>query len=559
MTKRWFILILTGLLSFTLQAQNLEGIGTQKPFTFHGSIGTNIVWAQNNVVRERDRPLSFILTGNCNASVYGLSLPFSFSLSNKQRNYSQPFNQFGMSPSYKWITVHAGYRNVRFSDFTLSGHTFAGGGVELNPGKFRFGFITGRFRRSSYTNHYSPTIDSLPEYKRNGTAIKIGVGGKKSFVDLIVLRIHDDTSSLKSINRDYPNRTPEQNFVTGLNTKVTLSRSLIFEGEGAVSIYTSNMFAAKYDSSNTPIINKVANIILINQSTQWFTAVRTALIYKTKSFSTKFEFRRIDPGYTSMGAYYFNSDLQNLTVSPTFAIWKRKLQVRGSLGLQRDNLRNTKKATSLRTIGMLGVSFNPSQVFGVDAQFSNFSTNQKAGRSPITDTTKVYQATQSISVSPRLTFMNSTRSQMIMLMLNRNHLNDNNPVTQNLTENTATIANLNYILSIIESKLSMNAGLTYLSMKNVLSENKSQGFTVGVSKMMAKETLSLNWSNSLMFTNYMQNTGKVFTSSIGLNYRLKKHHQFQLNTFFTGNFYPKASTVQSFNEIKGDMSYVFTF
>jgi hypothetical protein len=155
--------------------------------------------------------------------------------------------------------------------------------------------------------------------------------------------------------------------------------------------------------------------------------------------------------------------------------------------------------------------------------------------------------------------MNSTRSQMIMLMLNRNHLNDNNPVTQNLTENTATIANLNYILSIIESKLSMNAGLTYLTMKNVLSENKSQGFTVGVSKMMAKETLSLNWSNSLMFTNYMQNTGKVFTSSIGLNYRLKKHHQFHFNIFFTGNYYPQASTVQSFNEIKGDMSYVFTF
>jgi hypothetical protein len=542
-----------------ISAQQLDNIQNEKPFSFHGSINNNLILAHSSGSTEQTQPFSYILSGNFNASIYGLSLPFSFTLSDQQRNYCQPFNQFGLSPSYKWITLHAGYRNVRFSDFTLGGHTFTGVGIELNPGKFRFGFISGRFNRSTYTNDFNPTIDSLPEYKRKGLALKLGVGGKKTFVDLIILRIQDDTASFKGDPGDFPNRTPEQNLVTGLNSKIAFSKYLTFEGEGAISIYTTNMYAAKYDSSESSLVNKFSDIILINQSTLWFTAFRTSLFYKKKDFSTKLEFRRIDPGYKSLGAYYFNSDIRNITVSPAFALWKRKMMVRGSLGLQRDNLRNTKKVTSLRTIGSLAITINPSQVFGVDAQYNNFSTNQKAGRSPVTDTSKVYQATQTLSITPRLTFIGSKQSQMIMLMLNRTRLNDNNPVTQNLTENTSTVANLNYILSLFVSRISLSAGLTYLGMKSTQFENTARGITAGVSRMFAKQTLSVNWSNSLLFTKYLDEKGKVFTTSIGMNYQLKKQHQFRLNTYFTGNYYPTGSAIKSFNQIKGDLGYVFTF
>ncbi len=553
------VVVLLFLIPKSACAQQLDNIRNEKPFTIHGNISNNLILAHTNSTLSSSQPFTYILSGNFNASIYGVSLPFSFALSDKQRDYSQPFNQFGLSPSYKWATIHAGFRNVRFSDFTLSGHTFAGAGIELNPGKFRFGMVSGRFNRSTSTNEYTPTIDSLPEYKRKGTSIKLGVGSNKNFVDLVVLRIQDDTSTFKGNPEDYPNRTPEQNLVTGINTKITLSKYLTFEGEGAISLYTSNMRASMYDTSDDSFVYKVSDVILINQSTLWFTAMRTSLLYKKKDFSTKLEFRRIDPGYKSLGAYYFNSDIQNFTVSPSFGLWKRKMLVRGSLGLQRDNLRNTKKATSTRTIGSLSVSVNPSQLFGIDAMYSNYSTNQKAGRSPVTDTTKIYQATQTVTLTPRLTFMSTTKSQMVLLMLNRTNLNDNNPVTQNLTENTATTANLNYILSLFAYRLSLTGGLTYLGMKNSMFENKARGITAGLSKMLAKETLSLSWSNTLLFTDYLQNKGKVFTTSVGSNYRLKERHQFRLNIFFTGNFYAEGSTISSFNEIKGDIGYVFTF
>lgn len=75
--------------------------------------------------------------------------------------------------------------------------------------------------------------------------------------------------------------------------------------------------------------------------------------------NTRMEYRRIDPGYRSMGAYFMNNDLENLTITPSMSLFKRKLNLRGSIGVQHDNLRNTKRATSIRTISAIHASINP--------------------------------------------------------------------------------------------------------------------------------------------------------------------------------------------------------
>ena len=71
--------------------------------------------------------------------IYGVEIPFSLTVSEQERSFRQPFNQFGITPTYKWAKAHLGYSNLTWSPFTWSGQTVLGGGVELNPGKFRFG------------------------------------------------------------------------------------------------------------------------------------------------------------------------------------------------------------------------------------------------------------------------------------------------------------------------------------------------------------------------------------------------------------------------------------
>lgn len=549
-----FVLI---LLPGLLQAQDLGDIKGQKPFTLHGNLNANVIGYSANGIESRQPPFSYVISANVNASFYGVDLPFAFTYSNRQNDFSQPFNRFGLSPRYKWLTVHAGYRSVNFSSFTMAGHSFLGAGVEMNPGKFRFGFIAGRFNRSTDANTYE-RVDTLPYYKRNGLAVKIGVGSNKSFVDLIFLKVQDDRKSIP-YDTIYPERTPEDNLVTGINSKLALGKKLFFEGEAAVSIYTDNQYAGELSGTDAPKLKKVEDIILINQSSRFYTAARASLIYKQKRFSLKAEYKRIDPNYRSLGTYYFSSDVQSLAVGPAFSLLKRKLNLRGNIGIQSDNLRNTKRNTSMRTVGSANISYNPSQKFGIDGSFSNFSTSQKAGRIPLVDTIKIYQSTSNIAISPRFTIMKPGISHMVMLMLNHTNLNDKNPLTEGITENKVNTVNLNYAVSLLKSKITITSGLNYMDLANYVGSNKAMGITAGIMYMVAKDKLMLGLTNSVMKTQYIGNNGKVIVSGFTATYNLKKHHSFRFNTYFTGNYYAEGASVPSYKEIKGDLSYGYTF
>jgi hypothetical protein len=132
----------------SLSAQDLSKLKTQKPFAIDGTLSTTANFYTISGKESTRDPFSYVLSGNVNVSVYSLQLPFSFTYSNSSFNYAQPFNRFGISPEYKWIRLHLGYRSMSFSPLTMAGHSFLGAGVELNPGKLRFGAVYGRFNHS---------------------------------------------------------------------------------------------------------------------------------------------------------------------------------------------------------------------------------------------------------------------------------------------------------------------------------------------------------------------------------------------------------------------------
>jgi hypothetical protein len=540
-----------------LQSQDLSGLKGQKPFDIHGNVSFNLQPYFSNGAQARQQPLAYVISANVAPSVYGLDMPFSFTYSNRQTNYSQPFNRFGISPRYKWITLHAGYRSLNFSNYTLAGHSFLGGGVELNPGKFRFGFIGGRFNKNT-SPYISGNSESLQTFKRNGAALKLGVGGKKTFVDLLLLSVRDDDKSLPP-DTAYQARKPQENLVAGLNTRITFTEKLYFEGEFAGSVHTSDRYAQVIDGIDSTLLRKSDRLIHVNQSTRFYTAGRAALMYRARTYSLKAEYRRIDPNYTSFGAYYMSTDIQSISFGPSFSLFQKRLQVRGSLGLQNDNLRQAKKVTSNRTVGSANVSWNPSQVFGIDGSYSNFSTDQKAVGLPLVDTSKIYQSNSNIAVTPRLSFVKTNSTHMVFLMLNHTGLNDKNPKTEELTENQVNTANLNYSVTLIKRRITLNTGLNYMNLSNHAGDNMAMGVSAGIMGMLAKDLISLGWSNSLLTTDYSGNIGKVITSQVSISWRLKKHHQFRLGAYFTGNYYDEGAPIPSFNEMKGDFSYVFSF
>lgn len=556
--QRIYLIIFLLFNSSILFSQDLENIAKAKPITFHGSTSLNVIGYSIAGIPARAEPFSFVLSAQATVSLYGIEMPFSITLSDKQKSYSQPFNQFGLSPRWKWITVHGGYRNITFSDFTLAGHTFLGGGIELTPSIFRFGFVYGRFDRKTSESPMTPN-DSLPNFSSTGFAVKVGVGTSDNFCDLILLRIRDNQNSIQQSDTSAI-RTPEQNVVGGINAHFTFFKKLVFEFEGAFSLYTTNLNAQTFeDVENNSTLRSLNKFLAVNQSSEYYSALRSSLSYTAKYYSLKLEYKRIAPKYRSMGAYYFNNDLENITFTPAFRFFKNKVNLSGSIGFQRDNLRNSKKATSMRTIGSVNLSVNPVQVFGVDINYSNYSINQKAGRIALIDSVRIVQTTHNLSISPRLMFISTKLSNVVSLTYNYSSFIDRNDVTSEFTQYNTNMANLVYVITLLNSQWSILSGLNVNQMKNYIGSTYYYGGSLGVSKSLLENKMNLSLNNSLNKTETTDQSGWTIITSLIANYDVTKQHSLRFNFNFTKNLSGNQEINPAFTEFKGDLMYIFTF
>src|SRR5690606_30327853 len=148
---------------------------------------------------------------------------------------------------------HMGYRNVQFSPYTLAGHRMLGGGLELKPGKLRFGFMYGRLNRATVVDSILSTsllaTYPKPTYTRMAYATKLGYGTDRSHFDLSFLRGWDDKTSLNPDLRD--STAAAENTALGLGWRIALGKNLSLQSDLGVSLYTNDINRSSLiDSSN---------------------------------------------------------------------------------------------------------------------------------------------------------------------------------------------------------------------------------------------------------------------------------------------------------------------
>ncbi|MEY2828645.1 MAG: hypothetical protein RIQ33_503, partial [Bacteroidota bacterium] len=349
-------------------AQDVQQMAKSKPLELHGNLLLQGQLYSINGAPARQPWNAYLISGSPTLSIYGFQLPFTFTFSNTQRDFRQPFNQVGVSPTYKWLTLHAGYRNISFSQFGLAGQTILGGGVELNPKKFRFGVMYGRSQKAiaeDTTKSIQQNLNSInyPAYKRMVLAGKIGVGSTSNFVDLNFVKGKDDLNSLpyKPIKTEV---LPSENLVIGLAHKFTLFKKHVeWNSEVAASIFTRDISVPKFDKTDFAYADKVNKVMLINLSTVGYTAAESQLKFKNKYISTGLKYRRIEPDYKSMGAYYFQTDMEQYTGNLSTRLFKNKLNFNGSMGIQKDNVAHKKLATTQRNIYSTAINYTANQHF----------------------------------------------------------------------------------------------------------------------------------------------------------------------------------------------------
>jgi len=541
-------------------SQSIENIGKQTPFKVSGTIGTRGTYFNADGRIANREPFSWAIYGNPTVSIYGVDIPFSFTFSEQQRDFRQPFNQFGLSPTYKWATMHLGHRNLKWSDYSLAGHNFFGAGFELTPKNFRIGAIIGRFIKPIEASNNTNVSYQTPAFKRTGSAFKLGYGTKNNYADIVVFQAKDVVNSIDIINIPVT-LLPSENVVASVKTHHLFLKKLSFDAEYAQSIFTPNTQEVNTDELNEPITNIFSFLINEKKDTKVGSAVKASIAFKEKTYDIKMKYNRIDPNFKSLGAYFFQTDLEKITIEPRVKIWKNKLIVGGSFGIQKDNLSSNKSAQTKRNIYSANINFVPVQQYNINANYTNYGITQKPGTQPINNQIEIAQVNQQLTVTQNANFFSKDNSKMHMILLvwNYQNLSDNNSTTAQFSEFQSHILSPRYTFSYTPWQFTTGAGYNYTIFNFTANETKNFGPSVTLSKAFKKPNISL----STNFNYYeIENNGiegsDAFTIGLQTKYKLTKKHQFSVRGFINGGNVDGINPLK-YSETKIDFGYVYTF
>lgn len=352
------ILLLTALLLLGMKpsyAQNIEEVlafRKKKPFKISGSISARATLFSSQPSEAR-QSFTYQLTGSVNLSLYELlNIPLSFNLNNYGANFSYPSlpNRLSLHPSYKWAKAHIGDVSMSFGPYTLNAHQFTGLGVELSPGRWQVSAMAGRLLKRVDAD---PNIPSLQVgYERWGYGLKTRYVGSTFALGGTVFAARDRDGRI-SFDIDALGIYPKGNIALGLEGSLSLIKDLKLSLEYGLSRMQQDLRSAEVS---------------------YYHALKADVSYSFLGNTLGVGYERIDPGYATLGAYYFNNDYENLTLNYSRSFFDSKLSLALSGGLQRDDLMGQKQEHNKRFVGSAQVGFTPSEALSASVSLSSFQS-----------------------------------------------------------------------------------------------------------------------------------------------------------------------------------------
>lgn len=572
-----YICVLFTVLIGNSFSQNLDKLGSKDMLKVGGGLNYSSVFYNADGIPNRRQPFTWFLNGNLNVSILDFSLPFTFNYSNNQIAYTQPFNIQSFNPTYKWIKGYAGITAMNFSQYTLAGHIFAGGGVELSPKNFKFAAMYGRLKKAVEFDAVASS-DINMSYKRMGWGASAGYEKNGHGIKLIYFAAKDDPNSLQFVPIN-TNVTPMENTVISIAGKTSLCKNIKLEAEYALSGLTRNVTSPQ--DLNTSPKNQIPLLFQPNATSQFFSAFKSSIGYGLKNFAINLNYERIEPDYKTLGAYYFNNDLENITIAPSVSMLKGKLNLSLNTGLQRDNLDNSKLNTTKRWVGSFNANYAPNQHWNIMSSYSNFSTftKQRPQEDPFykntLDTLNFYQLSQNAMLSLGYNFGKTKTRQNILLTGNYLVTGQNQGAIQDpgLFGTTSQIklpsrvvnGNISHNISVVKTKTAFSIALNCNYSEMINAFMMYYGPNLNVSQAFYNNTLraTIGTSYNQVLSNDVK-TNEVFNHRLSLSYSPKFKNQKIGRVGFNASavYMQKLKTsvgVGEFTEFTGNVGLNYSF
>ncbi len=564
MHKRLNVILITFniiICNFSL-AQDIEQVAKAPLMATNGGVSMSHILNTTNDTSGMVTDYSYYLSGNITTMLFGVvNLPFSFAYTNNQvtSNLPQPFNRFSMSPSYKWITAHIGYTSMNFSSYTLAGHEFLGLGTELTPNEsFKISAMYGRLLKA-----VSPdTSGTDPVYRRLGGGFKVEYFNKNMDVSFNIFKAKDDINSIYFSNPDSIYVKPEDNITGSATVNFKVIDNLNLNLEYAIS-------AMNHDISGSDSVPTKGEGFLLTKDGDKATyhAFKSSISQSSKIGNIGATYERVDPNYTTLGAYYFSNDFENITANFSTSI-KKRVNIAMNAGFQKDNLRNQKTNTSSRLIYSGNISSVITKKLNIAGSVSNLQTyvHIKDIYDEVTQT-NAYQNLDTLSFT-QLNLTASTNINYTLQSSKEKRQNINGGFTyQEASEqqedderyvgNRIYSTTLSYQFSLIPQRLNISTSANHNLNKMTDSYQSVMSYNFSIRKVFYEQI------KASFITTYSHSKNDSITLANIVNirltggYTLQKRHNFNLSAAMVNN--NSIQGTKTSYSINFAYSYMFNF
>ena len=554
--KRFLLicLILVLLLGFNTYSQDLGSIKKEDIVKVSGGLGLQLTGYTAMGMEAKREPFMWQLNLNMSINILGvINAPFSASISSQAAELStpQPFNSFGISPKYKAVTLHLGYRSINLSEFSLSGSQFLGIGVEVKPkDAFVKGKVLwGRFAKPVFFNP-DGTIATKPSYARYGWGTGITFGSTpKSETTVNIFKAKDDPNSLDVDVADIETK-PADNLVLGISTKQEITKKISFDAEADISFYTNDLTVpAEVDQGNS----YANNIFLFgyNGTSEFKKAIIGGINYKPDFAKFKLQYRRVDPGYRTLGTSFINNDYEDINLKTSFSLFDKKTGISLSGGVQRNNLNGNKASKLLRLIGSVAVSHTINEKWSASANFSNFSSRTRQTIVITFDSLQFVQTTKAAGFALTRSISNDNSNTSLNIAFNYQ-----DAIVNKIRMTSFYNSNIGLQKQFLKSKLSVGASLVGMHNISETGTTSNIGPSAMMGTMLLKDKLQISLVAAYLPSYIdMKSQGSVSNISVTGSYAIFKKHKI---AYSISDIIRNVDTGKN-SELTATLSYSYSF
>ncbi|MCV6629178.1 MAG: hypothetical protein OIF50_04890 [Flavobacteriaceae bacterium] len=528
--------------STTLIAQNLDAkaIAKNTKFRVQGNLTANSVYYNSNTNSNRN-PFTYFFQGSLQANWLTFSMPVSYSISNQGANldYQVPFkfNRLSLHPKYKWIQAHIGDVSMSFSPYTLNGHPFTGGGLSLTPkGSLTVDVMGGQLLKATEDSEDQRT---LPAFKRMGYGAKL-VWDKGSYqLGLIGFYAKDAVHSIDVVP-ETKGVLPKENMVLSVFGEADIAKGSKLKVEYATTAITQDIRAEASERTRKSIASWLLDT---KMSTENYEAYKLGFDFTLWETNMGVTYERIDPGYQTLGAQFFNNDFENVTYNAARTLFNSKLNLNVNAGFQRDNLLKQKDQQTQRLVGSVNATLTVNPKISFTAAYSNFSTHtnkslnqfEDINDSDLTDedleALDFKQLSQNANLGMNWVLGESEKTKQ-NLSLNYNlasSANEENGIIRKGQANNFHNSSMVYTLGFPKQQLNVSTSLNYNYSDVGEEDTQTKGGSLQFGKKFFKEKLQSNLGFS--YNQATAKTGKTAVFNIRANAStvLAKNHHISLN------------------------------